>query len=459
VFRICIEGSVPGFSYRLSDRLVKDQLWDVASKSKNWADVEFVVKGKTFPAHKAILAARSPVFAAEFTKEQQGNDQPVQIQINGVGPSTVEQFLHFIYTGESMGTFANEELLKLSDEYRLTTLSRLCKVALEKIKPMQMVKLATNLNKEDEILSSKIWYTKCSLFPFTFELGLKLALYILIILLIYRPDKETEIFFDRTTPTFRCAFSFNLSWPLVSVMQYQNEDIFFAHFTGQRELNGNGTVLVHKPVIHLLCPNLCSFGLKVEDVYFSTPKPKDSWCKMELKNLTKNIELQRFIKQPSTTLPFIELNSVVYFDIKIISTIDNYYYEMMDDDWMNDFRTVSKKEKFTDVEIFVGTVKVMEAHRVILSARSPVMNAAFNKTSSTGKSAVNFGVEYDVDTVKHFLNFLYTGSLKASFKSASHKQHLLKLATFYQVETLKNFCQLFDRAPDVEELTNSLLGL
>jgi hypothetical protein len=57
VFLICIEGTIPGYSNILSDRLAKDQLWD-AVKSKNWIDVEFVVKGKTFSAHKAILASR-----------------------------------------------------------------------------------------------------------------------------------------------------------------------------------------------------------------------------------------------------------------------------------------------------------------------------------------------------------------------------------------------------------------
>jgi speckle-type POZ protein len=48
----------------------------------------------------------------------------------------VEQFLHFIYTGESMGTFANEELLKLAVKYELETLTSLCKFALKKIKPI-----------------------------------------------------------------------------------------------------------------------------------------------------------------------------------------------------------------------------------------------------------------------------------------------------------------------------------
>ena len=124
VFRICIAGSVSGFSYRLSDRLAKDQLW-AAAKSKNSVDVEFVVKGKTFFAHKAILAARSPIFAAEFTKEQPvvADEGPHQIHIDDVELSTVEQFLYFIYTGESIRTFANEELLKLADQYQLKTLS------------------------------------------------------------------------------------------------------------------------------------------------------------------------------------------------------------------------------------------------------------------------------------------------------------------------------------------------
>jgi speckle-type POZ protein len=157
VFRICIAGSVSGFCYRLSDRLAKDQLW-AAAKSKNSVDVEFVVKGKTvFSAHKAILAARSKVLEAEFTKEQPVvAEGPHQIHIDDVELSTVEQFLYFIYTGESIRTFANEELLKLADQYQLKTLSSLCGVALKKIENTQMVSLANNLNEEAEIPSSII---------------------------------------------------------------------------------------------------------------------------------------------------------------------------------------------------------------------------------------------------------------------------------------------------------------
>ena len=152
LFRICIEGGGPGYSYRLSDRLVKDQLW-YAAENQNYADVEFDVKDKKFSAHKAILATRSPVFAAEFTKEQPEKNQ---IIIHDADPSSVEQFLYFIYTGESTGSLANEELLKLALKYQLTTLAKLCEVALSKIKPIHMVNLDRNLNKDSEILTSSI---------------------------------------------------------------------------------------------------------------------------------------------------------------------------------------------------------------------------------------------------------------------------------------------------------------
>jgi speckle-type POZ protein len=67
-FRICIEGTDPGYSYQLCDRLAKDELW-AASEERRWADVELIVKDKTFFAHDAILAARSQVLADKFKKK------------------------------------------------------------------------------------------------------------------------------------------------------------------------------------------------------------------------------------------------------------------------------------------------------------------------------------------------------------------------------------------------------
>jgi hypothetical protein len=289
-----------------------------------------------------------------------------------------------------------------------------------------------------------------------------------------RPEKDTEIFFDGTTPTFRCDWWFDGSENGKSkcLMQYQEEDMFFAHITGHCS-SGNGN---SKPVIHFACAKHRRFGLKVEDVYCGTKKmwtrnsPRyngyDQWLKMKnslIKNREKNKELLHFTVGLKFDISWDRHGYNSIFDIKTVSTIGNYYCEMMDEHWWKDLWAAATNQKLTDVEIFVGAVKVMEAHRVILCARSPVLNESLNKISHTEKSIVTFGPEFDVEVVKHFLNFLYTGRLESS---AITGHQLSRLASMYEVETLKNVCQpcqLFNANStddmDVEELTNYLLQL
>jgi hypothetical protein len=174
---------------------------------------------------------------------------------------------------------------------------------------------------------------------------------------------------------------------------------------------------------------------------------------MEPKHHQKNAEVLHFAAQALSGFSKENLQFRVYFYIKTISTIGNYYYEMMDDEWTTDLWMTATNQKLTDVEVIVGTVKVMEAHRVILCARSPVLNESLSKISNTEKSIVIFKAEFDVEIVKNFLRFLYTGSLKTT--DGGHQ--LGKLATKYQVETLKNVCQLINRVPDIEELSDSLI--
>jgi hypothetical protein len=153
MFRICIEGTdYSGYCYQLSDRLGKDQLWAALKSQQNMADIELIVKDKSFPVHKAILAARSRVFAAEFERLQP--DVPQQIRIDGVEPSTAEKFLHFIYTGEPMGTLEDEVLLMLAEHYKLATLANLCVDALKTIDALKIASILKRLNDNDEQMSS-----------------------------------------------------------------------------------------------------------------------------------------------------------------------------------------------------------------------------------------------------------------------------------------------------------------
>jgi hypothetical protein len=155
MFRICIGETDSRYCYQLSDRLAKDQLWAALKNQQYLPDVELIVKDKSFPAHKSILAARSPVFADEFKKKQPGKGGRHQIRIDGVEPSTVENILYFIYTGETMGTLADEKLLELANQYGLLSLSGLCRVALKEIEAaMQMANVMDILNNGIEVPNS-----------------------------------------------------------------------------------------------------------------------------------------------------------------------------------------------------------------------------------------------------------------------------------------------------------------
>jgi speckle-type POZ protein len=61
------------------------------------ADATFVVSGDSFPAHKNILAARSPVFMAEFFGEMKERSSG-HIKVKEMEGATFKAMLHFIYT-------------------------------------------------------------------------------------------------------------------------------------------------------------------------------------------------------------------------------------------------------------------------------------------------------------------------------------------------------------------------
>jgi hypothetical protein len=134
----------------------------------------------------------------------------------------------------------------------------------------------------------------------------------------------------------------------------------------------------------------------------------------------------------------------IYFRIEMTTNVENYHYEMMDTSWTTQFWQAALNQQLTDVEIIVGPIK-LEAHRVILSARSPVLSALLDNNDQV-KSSIVIDENMDINVVKHFLKFLYTGCLEIS---ATNKQ-LLELAKIYEVETLMKICQVANCiSPDV----------
>uniref|UniRef100_A0AAY4BF44 BTB domain-containing protein n=1 Tax=Denticeps clupeoides TaxID=299321 RepID=A0AAY4BF44_9TELE len=109
---------------RMADEL--GNLWDQSLLP----DCSLVVGGQEFQAHKAILAARCPVFRAMFThdmKERQTN----RVEIQGVEPEVLRELVTFIYSGKAPNIQdMAADLLVAADMYLLDRLKRMCEEVL-----------------------------------------------------------------------------------------------------------------------------------------------------------------------------------------------------------------------------------------------------------------------------------------------------------------------------------------
>ncbi|CAN6288150.1 unnamed protein product [Urochloa humidicola] len=105
------------------------------------ADVVFEVAGEKFPAHRCVLAARSPVFSAELFGPMKGGggDLTGCVQIYDMEPHVFGNLLAFIYTDslpEPIGKEVEEEdnmyqhLLVAADRYGVERLKLICEARL-----------------------------------------------------------------------------------------------------------------------------------------------------------------------------------------------------------------------------------------------------------------------------------------------------------------------------------------
>lgn len=122
-YYIHVNENIPNYRYELVDLLCMAQLW-LAARKRQYTDFEFLVQGKVFPAHRAILAARSPVLANLLS--QPGVDF---LRIEDIDATVFEQFLHFIYTGRLTTSANNAQLLIAAGRYQVDTLMKLCQNA------------------------------------------------------------------------------------------------------------------------------------------------------------------------------------------------------------------------------------------------------------------------------------------------------------------------------------------
>ncbi|XP_055452613.1 speckle-type POZ protein-like [Psammomys obesus] len=108
---------------------LRDELGELWENSL-FTDCCLVVGDQEFRAHKAILAARSPVFRAMFEHEME-EKQKNRVEIHDMKPEVFKEMMTFIYTGKVPNLYTMAAgVLAAADKYGLEHLKVLCEDAL-----------------------------------------------------------------------------------------------------------------------------------------------------------------------------------------------------------------------------------------------------------------------------------------------------------------------------------------
>ena len=136
------------------------------------------------------------------------------------------------------------------------------------------------------------------------------------------------------------------------------------------------------------------------------------------------------------------------FHVKLSGSTTNFFYQLIDETWMDQLWKSACTKQLNDVEFLFGE-KSFCAHRFILSSRSPVFAAMFSSEmieATTGKVEI---VDTEPDVFEIFLKFLYTGTLEPFYLASDDR---LALADKYQVETLLAIYQSFPPVVEKEDV-------
>lgn len=134
--KVCIKRTLllKNVTYRFIDTL--NQLSDnfrQALEDEEFKDVKFIVNQKEIPAHKVVLAARSPVFKKMFITNMT-EAQTNHVVITDISHDIFEEMLFFIYTGKTSEKFSMFaiELLAAAHKYQIENLKKLCEAEISK---------------------------------------------------------------------------------------------------------------------------------------------------------------------------------------------------------------------------------------------------------------------------------------------------------------------------------------
>jgi len=191
---------------------------------------------------------------------------------------------------------------------------------------------------------------------------------------------------------------------------------------------------------------------KVDEVTYSTGTDGDPWTrhpKLRESPTSNNKKLQVFaVDLTSTSIP-----SPITFHVKLSSTVANFGLTFADSTWTEQLWVAAVDKLLTDVEFLIAG-ESMYAHRFLLSARSSVFAAMFASGMEETRTGLVRIDDVDPDSFRHFLQFLYTGTLVPN----GDKAKIFAAADKYQVETLMDLCRPSTQSVDIEATTEAFLS-
>jgi hypothetical protein len=149
-FSILATSCVDHYQCNLIDGLLKRELWMNRDQQQH-SDTVLIVNSRSYPCHKAILAARSSVFLEKFKTNPNLNQ--VNIAANPLTTDAdVEQFLEFVYTGQfAIKPVTSKQLLLLAKTFEIKTLVELCDYAQREMTMTHLMNLAVLIEQYQKI--------------------------------------------------------------------------------------------------------------------------------------------------------------------------------------------------------------------------------------------------------------------------------------------------------------------
>ena len=126
--------------------------------SKEDCDVIIKVKGEEFPAHRAILRARSSVFASTFRYDMKERATGI-IEIEDCDPSSFSDFLSFLYCGKI-------DCLKTENVFNLYTTADKYDVQGLKLQCLEFMKNNLSVDTFCETITLAVQYVEKELIEF-----------------------------------------------------------------------------------------------------------------------------------------------------------------------------------------------------------------------------------------------------------------------------------------------------